>query len=103
MKFKERRVKSALESRREQEASAIFPQVASSKLDPEWGLTKYSEDYGPKKRSTPVPVRPASPTRMHNPHPAKVGNMVLEGKMLTDKPHLPRDRKMYPNSLTSIQ
>ena len=68
-KVRERRVKSALESRREQEASAVFPEV---KVDPEWGVTKYSEDYCPKKRSTPVPVRPASPTRMNNPHPAQV-------------------------------
>ena len=69
VKIKERRVKSALESKREQEASAIFPEVP---IDPEWSVTKYSEDFGPKKRVTPVPVRPASPTRMNNPHPAKV-------------------------------
>lgn len=69
-KLKERRVKSALESRREQEASAVFPEV--QRVDPDWGVTKYNEDYGPKKRITPVPVRPASPTRMNNPHPAKV-------------------------------
>ena len=68
-KLREKRVKSALESRREQEASAVFPEV---QRDPEWGVTKYSEDYGPKKRITPVPVRPSSPTRMNNPHPAKV-------------------------------
>ena len=72
VKIKERRVKSALESKREQEASDIFPRVARGELGPEWAVTKYSEDYGPKKRVTPVPVRPASPTRMNNPHPAKV-------------------------------
>ena len=72
MKIKERRVKSALESKREQETSDIFPRVARGELGPEWAVTKYSEDYGPKKRVTPVPVRPASPTRMHNPQPAKV-------------------------------
>ena len=70
-KIKERRVKSAIESRREQEASTIFPEVPSGKLDPDWGVTKYSEDYGPKKRVSPAPIRPASPTRMNNPHPAK--------------------------------
>lgn len=69
VKMRERRVKSALESRREQEASAVFPEV---KVDLKWGVTKYSEDYCPKKRSTPVPIRPASPTRMNNPHPAQV-------------------------------
>ncbi len=72
VKIKERRVKSALESKREQETSDIFPRVARGELGPEWAVTKYSEDYGPKKRVTPVPVRPASPTRMHNPQPAKV-------------------------------
>ena len=72
MKIKQRRVKSALESKREQEASDIFPRVARGQLGPEWAVTKYSEDYGPKKRVTPVPVRPVSPTRMNNPHPAKV-------------------------------
>ena len=72
LKIKERRVKSALESRREQETSDIFPRVVRGDLQPEWSITKYSEDFGPKKRVTPVPVRPTSPTRMNNPHPAKV-------------------------------
>lgn len=83
VKLRERRVKSAMESRREQEASAVFAEV---KLDPEWGVTKYSEDYCPKKRSTPVPVRPASPTRMNNPHPAQVSS--------GGEPHLLGDRKL---------
>ena len=79
VKIRERRVKSALESRREQEASAVFPE---EKADPKWGVTKYSEDYCPKKRSTPVPVRPASPTRMNNPHPAQVRIYTVNPNMI---------------------
>lgn len=67
---KEKRVKSARETRKEQEASDIFPELGKAK-DPEWGKTKYSEDFGPKVAS-PVHIRPISPTRMNNPHPSKV-------------------------------
>lgn len=70
--FREKRVKSARETRRDQEASDIFPELEKSKVDPEWGKTKYSEDFGPKKIVSPVHIRPISPTRMNNPHPSKV-------------------------------
>lgn len=68
---REKRVKSARETRKEQEASDIFPELQRSEVDPEWGKTKYSEDFCPKK-ADPIPVRPISPTRMNNPHPSKV-------------------------------
>ena len=71
-----RRVKSALETRRRQEASIdIFPQAVRSKTDPSWGKTSYREDFGPKAPLSQVPQRPASPTRMNNPHPTEVGCM----------------------------
>lgn len=69
--YREKRVKSARETRKEQEASDIFPELQKAKVDPEWGKTKYSEDFGPKVVS-PVHIRPISPTRMNNPHPSKV-------------------------------
>ena len=68
-----RRVKSALETRRQHESSKdVFPETETSKADPTWGITSYSEDYGPKTPVPPVPVRPLSPTRMNNPHPSQV-------------------------------
>ena len=68
-----RRVKSALETRRQHESSIdVFPETETSKPDPTWGITSYSEDYGPKTPVPPVPVRPVSPTRMNNPHPSQV-------------------------------
>lgn len=69
-----RRVKSALETRKEQEASNIFnrQEKVSPPVDPKWGVTKYSEDFGPKRRITPIPMRPTSSTRRNNPHPSKV-------------------------------
>ena len=69
--LREKRVKSAKETRKEQEASDIFPELQRGGVDPEWGKTKYSEDFYAKK-VTPVEVRPLSPTRMNNPHPSKV-------------------------------
>ena len=69
--YKEKRVKSARETRREQEASDVFPELQKARVDPEWGKTKYSDDFGPKVVS-PVHIRPVSPTRMNNPHPSKV-------------------------------
>lgn len=69
--YREKRVKSARETRKEQEASYIFPELERAAVDPEWGKTKYSEDYCLKKVS-PVHIRPISPTRMNNPHPSKV-------------------------------
>ncbi len=73
-----RRVKSALETRREQEASHIFQEKekVTAPVDPQWGMTKYSEDFGPKKRCTPVPMRPASKTRRNNPHPSNVSDCL---------------------------
>ena len=73
--FREKRVKSARETRQEQEASEIFPELQKSQIDPEWGKTKYSEDFCLKKVA-PVEVRPISPTRMNNPHPSKVRNVL---------------------------
>lgn len=69
-----RRVKSAMEARREQEASDIFHRQEKSEkpADPKWGMTKYSEDFGPKPPVTQVPMRPASTTRRNNPHPSQV-------------------------------
>ncbi len=75
--FREKRVKSARETRREQEASYIFPDLKKTTVDPEWGKTKYSEDFGPKIAS-PVHIRPISPTRMNNPHPSKVMAMCVQ-------------------------
>ena len=74
-----RRVKSALETKREQEASDIFHQQekASAPVDPTWGVTKYTEDFGPK-RVTPMPMRPASATRRHNPHPSQVASCLVQ-------------------------
>lgn len=68
---REKRVKSARETRREQEASDIFPELLEASVDPEWGRTKYSEDFC-QKTVSPVHIRPISPTRMNNPHPSKV-------------------------------
>ena len=65
-----RRVKSARETRREQEFSGeVFPEPEK---DPEWGTSSYSLDYGPKRPETPVPMRPISSTRRNNPHPDQV-------------------------------
>lgn len=72
---REKRVKSARETRREQEASDVFPELERGKVDEDWGKTKYSEDFGPKKVS-PIHIRPISPTRMNNPHPAKVSAAI---------------------------
>ena len=69
--YKEKRVKSAKETKKEQEASDIFPELEKAKVDPEWGKTKYSEEFGPKV-AFPVHIRPISPTRMNNPHPSMV-------------------------------
>ncbi len=69
-----RRVKSALETRKEQETSDIFNQQQKpvAPVDSKWGVTKYSEDFCPKKRVAPTLVRPASSTRRNNPHPSNV-------------------------------
>lgn len=78
--YKEKRVKSARETRKEQEASDIFPELQKAKVDPEWGKTKYSEDFGPKMVSH-VHIRPISPTRMNNPHPSKVCSATKNNKL----------------------
>ena len=73
VKGRSRRVKSARETRLEQERSDIFPPpVAGSGAGSGWGRTQYDDDYGRKEPVKPVPVRPVSPTRRNNPHPAKV-------------------------------
>ena len=69
-KGRSRRVKSARETRLEQEKSDIFPSPPPSAGV--WGRTQYGDDYGRKEPVKPVPVRPLSPTRRNNPHPAKV-------------------------------
>ena len=69
---REKRVKSARETRREQEASDVFPEVGPAGVNPDWGKTKYSEDFCAKTITSPVHIRPVSPTRMNNPHPSKV-------------------------------
>lgn len=38
----------------------------------EWGRSQYTSDYGPKRPLSPVKIRPASATRMHNPQPSNV-------------------------------
>ena len=38
----------------------------------EWGRSQYTSDYGPKRPSSPIHIRPASATRMNNPHPSNV-------------------------------
>jgi hypothetical protein len=68
--YKQKRVKSARETRKEQEASDVFPELLPT-ADPEWGKTKYSEEFCLKTVS-PIHLRPVSPTRMNNPHPSKV-------------------------------
>lgn len=75
---KSRRVRSARETRQAHESSSeIFPQVEEGEKDSSWGRTQYDDDYGPKQPVTPVPVRPVSPTRRHNPHPAQVRERIL--------------------------
>lgn len=74
--YREKRVKSARETRREQEASDVFPELQKGSVDPEWGRTKYSEDFC-QKTVSPVHVRPISPTRMNNPHPSKVWRLIV--------------------------
>ena len=69
-KGRSRRVKSARETRLEQESSEIFPPAEPGKGA--WGRTQYDDNFGRKQPVTPVPVRPVSPTRRNNPHPAKV-------------------------------
>ena len=62
-----RRAKSAREPRTlERESSAELAKGGG------WGSTQYGDDFGHKQPLTPVPVRPFSPTRRNNPHPAKV-------------------------------
>ena len=78
-KRRSRRVKSARETRQEQESSAeIFPEAGPGvRRDAgAWGSTQYGDDFGPKQPHTPVPVRPISPTRRNNPQPAMVSRCV---------------------------
>ncbi len=79
--FRQKRVKSARETRKEQEASDVFPDLERGMVDPDWGKTMYSEQFGPKEVVSPVHVRLASPTRMNNPHPNKVFNKLCSYSM----------------------
>ena len=71
-KGRSRRVKSARDTKLEQERSDIFPPAEPGAGKGAWGRTQYDDDFGKKHPFTPVPVRPVSPTRRNNPHPAKV-------------------------------
>lgn len=64
-----RRVKSAREP---QQPSTLPPFGRDAST---WGRTQYEDDFGHKQPLTPVPVRPISPTRMNNPHPAMVSRI----------------------------
>ena len=75
-KGRSRRVKSARETKLEQERSDIFPPAEPGAKKGAWGRTQYDDDFGKKQPITPVPVRPVSPTRRNNPHPAKVAVTV---------------------------
>ena len=66
-----RRVKSASVTRQER-AAAELPSLGGRSASDTWGSTQYGDDFGHKQPLTPVPVRPISPTRRNNPHPAKV-------------------------------
>ena len=73
-----RRVKSAREIRE------ISPEGAGVKRDTSaWGRTQYGDDFGHKQPLTPVPVRPISPTRRNNPHPAMVSNFIARTYVAT--------------------
>ena len=63
-----KRVHSAIEKRQMISLSANGTPYSSKA----WGKTSYSIDYA-KRKPIPLPkVRPASATRMHNPHPSQV-------------------------------
>lgn len=66
-----RRVKSAREP---QQPSTLPPFGRDAST---WGRTQYEDEFGHKQPLTPVPVRPISPTRMNNPHPAMVSRMAF--------------------------
>ena len=75
-----RRVKSALETKREHEASSeVLPGVTKDETDSAWGKTHYSLNYCRKKPIAHAPVRIASPTRRNNPHPSEVRASSREG------------------------
>ena len=92
-KRRSRRVKSARETRQEQESSAkIFPEAGLGvRRDAgAWGSTQYGDDFGPKQPHTPVPVRPISPTRRNNPQPAMVsayGSLFCGPQCIQPHPH----------------
>ena len=72
-KGRSRRVKSARETKLEQERSDVFPPAEGKGA---WGRTQYDDDFGKKQPFPRVPVRPVSPTRRNNPHPAKVASFT---------------------------
>ena len=67
-----RRVKSAREPQQGCRSSVLPPFGRDAST---WGRTQYEDDFGRKQPLTPVPVRPTSPTRMNNPHPAMVSRI----------------------------
>lgn len=74
-RVRSRRVKSAREPRQGRESfAAVFPSSTTRKDASTWGRTQYGDDYGHKQPLKPVPVRPSSPTRRNNPHPAMVSS-----------------------------
>lgn len=75
-----RRINSARENRKGHEASRVFPAVQGR--EPDRLKSRYSVEYCAKKLSSPTRARPLSPTRMNNPHPAKVRNAVAAALLL---------------------
>ena len=97
-KGRSRRVKSARETRLEQEKSDIFPSSPpSAGATGVWGRTQYGDDYGRKEPVKPVPVRPLSPTRRNNPHPAKVRERERERDGVSPAHFIP-----YTHALLSV-
>lgn len=66
--LKPRRVKSAIEDRRPFTLSPSDLPWSSK----DWGKSQYTDDFGLKRPVTPIKIRPASATRMNNPHPSNV-------------------------------
>ena len=68
--LRQRRVKSAVDGR----PLTLCPSD-SPWGNKEWGRSQYTSDYGPKRPPSPIHIRPASATRMNNPHPSNVSNI----------------------------
>ena len=91
-KGRSRRVKSARETKLEQERSDVFPRAEPCAGKGAWGRTQYDDDFGKKHPFTPVPVRPVSPTRRNNPHPAKVQLIELCNSQFSPAHFMPARR-----------